>query len=198
MNSPGIYMASLLIDLDFILMYGIKNRSESESHSVMSDFLWPHGLYSPWNSSGQNTGLGSLSLLRGIFPTEGSNSGLPHCRQILYQLSHQGSSQMDLVSFILNKYSVSLFKNLSFPKSFELLSLSCTKFTYIFGSASRLSFLSSWSICLFKYWYNIALIAETLCYALMPDSFSFSTFMSILPCLLFHINFSINLYNFSL
>ena len=39
MNSPGIYMASLLIDLDFILMYGIKNRSESESHSVMSDFL---------------------------------------------------------------------------------------------------------------------------------------------------------------
>ena len=45
--------------------------------------LWPHGLYSPWNSPGQNTGVGSLSLLQGIFPTQGSNPGLPHCRQIL-------------------------------------------------------------------------------------------------------------------
>ena len=44
-----------------------------------------------WNSSGQNTGVGSLSFLQGIFPTQGSNPGLPHCRQILYQLSHKGS-----------------------------------------------------------------------------------------------------------
>ena len=43
-----------------------------------------HGLYSPWNSPGQNTGVGSLSLLQGIFRTQGSNPGLPHCRQILY------------------------------------------------------------------------------------------------------------------
>ena len=43
------------------------------------------------NSPGQNTGVGSLSLLQGIFPTQGSNPGLPHCRRILYQLSHQGS-----------------------------------------------------------------------------------------------------------
>ena len=63
----------------------------SESRSVMSDSLWPHGLYSPWNSPGQNTGVGSLSLLQGIFPTQGSNPGLPHCRRILYQLSHKGS-----------------------------------------------------------------------------------------------------------
>ena len=63
---------------------------ESESQSVMSESLWPHGLYSPWNSPGQNTGVGSLSLLQGIFPTQGSNPGLLHCRQILYQLSHQG------------------------------------------------------------------------------------------------------------
>ena len=41
------------------------------------------GLYSPWNSPGQNTGVGSLSLLQGIFPTQGSNPGLPHCRWIL-------------------------------------------------------------------------------------------------------------------
>ena len=53
--------------------------------------LRPHGLYSPWNSPGQNTGVGSLSLLRGIFPSQGSNPGLPHCRQIPYQLSHKGS-----------------------------------------------------------------------------------------------------------
>ena len=42
---------------------------EGESYSVVSDSLQPHGLFSPWNSSGQNTGVGSLSLLQGIFPT---------------------------------------------------------------------------------------------------------------------------------
>jgi len=47
--------------------------------------------YSPWNSSGQNTGVGKLTLLQGIFPTQGSNPGLLHCRQILHQLSYQGS-----------------------------------------------------------------------------------------------------------
>ena len=45
----------------------------------------------PWNSPGQNTRVGSHCLLQGIFPTQGSNPGLPHCRWILYQLSHQGS-----------------------------------------------------------------------------------------------------------
>ena len=46
---------------------------------------------SPWNSPGQNTGEGDLTLLQGILPTQGLNPGLPHCRWILYQLSHQGS-----------------------------------------------------------------------------------------------------------
>ena len=69
----------------------LKLNNQSESRSVVSDSLWPHGLYSPWNSPGQNTGVGSLSLLQGIFPTQGSNSGFPHHRQIIYQLSHQGS-----------------------------------------------------------------------------------------------------------
>ena len=62
-----------------------------ESGSVVSDSLQPHGLYSPWNSPGQNTRVGSCSLLQGIFPTQGSNSGLLRCRQSVYQLSHQGS-----------------------------------------------------------------------------------------------------------
>ena len=64
---------------------------ESESHSVVSDSLQPCGLYGPWNSPGQNTGVGSLSLLQGIFPTQGLNPGLLHCRWILYHLSHKGS-----------------------------------------------------------------------------------------------------------
>ena len=55
----------------------------------MSDSLRPHGPYSPRNSPGQNTGVGSRSLLQGIFPTQGSNSDLPHCGRILHQLSHQ-------------------------------------------------------------------------------------------------------------
>ena len=56
-------------------------------------FVTP-GLYSPWNSPGQNTGVGSLSLLQGIFPTQGSNPGLPHCRRILCQVNHKGSSRI--------------------------------------------------------------------------------------------------------
>ena len=53
----------------------------------MPDSLWPQELVSP----GQNTEVGSLSLLPGIFPTQGLNPGLLHCRWILYQLSHKGS-----------------------------------------------------------------------------------------------------------
>ena len=60
----------------------------------MSDSLQPQELYSPWNSPGQNTGVGSLSLLQGIFPTQGLNGGLPHCRQILHQQSHQGKPRI--------------------------------------------------------------------------------------------------------
>ena len=112
-----------------------ESESENEDRSVVSDSLQPHGLYSPWNSPGQNTGVGSLSLLQGIFPTRiktrspalqadslpaepqgkpkntgvGSlsllqwifptqelNQGLLHFRQIVYQLSYQGSPRREL------------------------------------------------------------------------------------------------------
>ena len=73
---------------------GNPQSKKNESRSVMSDSLWPHGLYSPWNAPGQNTGVGSLSLLQGIFPTQGLNPGLPYCRHILYQLSHKGSPRI--------------------------------------------------------------------------------------------------------
>ena len=67
----------------------------------MSDSLRPHGLYNPWNSPGQDTGVScpfsrvssqpkSPGDLQGIIP----NPGLPHCRQILYQLSHEGSPRI--------------------------------------------------------------------------------------------------------
>ena len=69
---------------------------ESESRSVMSDSLCPHGLHSPWNSPGQNTGVGSFSLLEGIVPTQGSNPGLLHYRWILYQLSHKRSPRSEI------------------------------------------------------------------------------------------------------
>ena len=66
----------------------------SESLSVVSDYLRPHGLYSPRNSPGQNTGVGSLSLFQGIFPTQESNPGLLHYTWILYELSHKGSPRI--------------------------------------------------------------------------------------------------------
>ena len=62
-----------------------------ESCSVMSDTLRPRGLLCPWDSPGKNAGVDSHSLLQGIFPSQGSNPGLPHCRRILYCLNHQGS-----------------------------------------------------------------------------------------------------------
>ena len=76
------------------IAYWISFLMVSESRSIVSDSLQLHGLYSPWNFPGQNTGMGNLSLLQGIFPTQGSNSGLPHGRQILYQLSHKGSPRI--------------------------------------------------------------------------------------------------------
>ena len=71
----------------------------------------PHGLYHLWNSPGQNTGVGSHSLLQGIFPTQGSNPGLLHCRQILYQLSHGG------ILRILEWVAYSFFSRSSQPRN---------------------------------------------------------------------------------
>ena len=82
-RSPSLQVDSLPAEL-----------SESESCSVVSDSLWPHELYGPLNSPAQNTGLGSLSLLQGIFPIQGLNPGLPHCRRILYHLNHKGSPRI--------------------------------------------------------------------------------------------------------
>ena len=69
-------------------------------------FVTPWTIWSPWNSPGQNTGVGSLSLLQGIFPTPGSNTGLLLCRPILYQLSHLGSPKiLEWVAYPLSSES---------------------------------------------------------------------------------------------
>ena len=68
---------------------------------------WNPMVSSPWNSPGQNTGVGSLSFLSWgwIFPTQGSNSGLSHCRQILYQLSHKGTPRiLEWVAYSLHQW----------------------------------------------------------------------------------------------
>ena len=62
----------------------------------MSDSLRPYGLYPtrllhPWDSPGKSTGVSCHCLLQETFPTQRSNLGLPHCRQMLYPLSHQRS-----------------------------------------------------------------------------------------------------------
>ena len=62
------------------------------SLSVLSDCLRPYELYSP--SPGHSTGVGHLPLLQGVFPTHGSNPGLPYCGWVLCQLSHQGSPRI--------------------------------------------------------------------------------------------------------
>ena len=72
-GSPGINTPQIWRDHGTVVKVKV-------SHSVVSDSLQPHGLYSQWNSPGQNTGVGSCSFCQGIFPTQGSNPGLLHCR----------------------------------------------------------------------------------------------------------------------
>ena len=66
LSDPGIELGSPILQADSLL--GYQGSPESESCSFLSDSLPPHGLYNPWNSPGQNTGVGSLSLLQVIFP----------------------------------------------------------------------------------------------------------------------------------
>ena len=91
-DQAPLAMSPLLLQLPFYPCSDLVSLLRvSKDRSVVLDSLPSHEQYSPWNSPDQNTGVGSLSLLQGIFLTQGSNSGLPHCRRILYQLSYQGS-----------------------------------------------------------------------------------------------------------
>ena len=86
----------------------------------MSDPLRPHGLYRLWNPPGQNTGVGCHSFLQGIFPTQGSNPDLPHCRWILHQLSYQGSPYLNIIKVSYEKPTVNIILNGEKQKAFPL------------------------------------------------------------------------------
>ena len=95
---------------------------ESESRSAVSNCLQPYGLHSPWNPPGQNTGVGSLSLLQEIFPTQGWNPGLPHYRWIFYQLSHKGNPR------ILEWVAYSFSSRSSWPRNWTRVSCIAGRF----------------------------------------------------------------------
>ena len=76
-DQPGTYLPLLRLRV----ITPLSLSEVSESHSAVSNSLRPHGLYSPWNSPGQNIGVGSLSHLQRIFPTQGLNPDLWHCKQ---------------------------------------------------------------------------------------------------------------------
>ena len=86
---------------------------------------------------GQNTGVGSLSLLQGIFPTRGSNPGLPHCRQILYEMSHQGSPR------ILEWVGYPFFSGSSWPRNRARVSCIADKF------------FTNWAITSFQFSHSV-------------------------------------------
>ena len=108
----------------------------SDSCSVVSDSLQSCGLYSPWNSPGQDTGVSSLSLLQGIFPIQVLNPGLPYCRQILYQLSHRGSPR------ILEWCNLSLLQQIFMTQELNWGLLHCRLILYQLSYQGRYSYCS--------------------------------------------------------
>ena len=109
----------------------------------MSNSFWPHGLYSPRNYSGQNTGVGGLSLLQWISSTQGMSPGLPHCEWILCQLSHKGSPR------ILEWVAYPFSSGSSWPRNRTYISCTAAGFftnwtirVYLVGNYSFFKFFS--------------------------------------------------------
>ena len=111
--------------------------------SSVRHFARPHELYSPWNCPGQNTGVGSLSLLQGIFPTQGSNSGLLHCRLDSLPAEPQG-----MPTFVWSQaFHWFLLQNSSFTKHLVILNLTD------FGRAHSILILQPlFLIVVFSHW----------------------------------------------
>ena len=114
----SIPLLSGIVYEDFFLKYFVEFtvKSESQNRSVMSISLQPHGLHRPWNSLGQNTGVGSLSLLQGVFQTQKSNPGVPQFRLILYQLTYKGRPR------ILEWVAISFSRGSSQPRDWTWVS----------------------------------------------------------------------------
>ena len=88
LSSPSFLHLPLLQECESRHVADTRDVKVAQSCPTLCDTI---DLYSPWDSPGHNTGVGNLFLLQGIFRTQGSNPCLPHCRRILYQLSHKGS-----------------------------------------------------------------------------------------------------------
>ena len=118
----------------------------SENRSITSDSLWPYGIL-------QNTGVGSVSLLQGIFQTQGSNPGLPHCRWILYQLSHKESPR--ILEWIAYPFS----RGSSWPRNWTRLSYSVGRFfsNWALREASKMLCMSNEGC---SYWKRFKLISK--------------------------------------
>ena len=111
-SSLGLLFAKHLLNL--FLLYTLIQTSASVcvlSHFSHVQLCDPMDCTLPGSSvhgesPGKNTRVGCCALLQGIFPTQGSNSGLSHCRQILYRLSHQGSPRiLEWVAYPLSRGS---------------------------------------------------------------------------------------------
>ena len=119
------------------------------SRSVLSDSWGPHGLHSPPDSPvhGENTGVGCHALLQRIFPTLGSNPGLPHCRRILYYLSHQDTC----VTSATGGHSKSPFPRVLSGAPYQLAPSSTTGRDVAFSPASGKGNNSVYSSCVLRF-----------------------------------------------
>ena len=104
----GILQARIL---EWVASPFSRGSSQPRDQTQVSRTLWADSLPAEPQGKPKNTGVGSLSLLQGIFPTQGSNPGLLHCRQILCQLSHQGSPR------ILESVAYPFFSRSSQPRN---------------------------------------------------------------------------------
>ena len=99
---PGrIVSSTFVLYLSLIYYFLIKVKVKSLSHVWLCDPVdcSPTRLLHPWDSPGKNTGVSCHFLLQGILPTQGSNPDLPHCRQTLYPLSHEGKSIVNSLTY---------------------------------------------------------------------------------------------------
>ena len=87
----NISLIFILLLFYFYISFLGENEIKVMFNSLQPCGLQPTRLLCPWDSSGKSTGMGSRSVLQGIFSTKGSNLALLHCKQILYHLSHQES-----------------------------------------------------------------------------------------------------------
>ena len=149
-----------------VVSYFILKVKVTQSCPTLCD---THELCSPWNSPGQNTGVGNRSLLQGIFSTQRSNPGLPHRRWILYQLSHQGSP------WILEWVAYPFSRGSSWPS--DRTGVSCTAGRFFTSWATReahFSLFLIWIISILSFFF--VSFARGLSWSFKRISFLFHLF----------------------